>query len=1496
MQTIWKRFHHAYSSRGTWVTLLSVLTIVLFAAAVSEAQGPPPPPIIVSQVNWLTPYPGGGVLPGTAPAGSSWAMNSSGVIVVSETYGGNILQFSGPGYAASVVGPIAGYYNGGGIAIDSTNNLYVSSQDYSVIVKIPPNANGTYTMATDPSKPASVSTLTNCTGIAKSDTALGECLIPMAGDPNAGTYGVESLAFDKGGDLFIATDGLGSAASTVGYSIFECNHTCLYGASGTATAPVLIYAEPVNTTNPTVAGQLYIGTMGFDPWGNLFFTDDAQTNSNGTEASSNVREIAYNSTAKTFATTATVVASYSDGTPSQYDDEIDTLYIDPVLGTVYFALANEGIWALPNTQTGGVNTAGLYGVTNRGAKLLMADSYGNFYFVAAFPTAGVTGFPQYTDTLGYISFGGPTFAGATSALTAKLTVADNSEACTPTLTLVFASSDYSATAGSCSGIGEVKEGSGSTGATGSFVAETVTFTPPSGVTVAPTSGLTVTDTTSSDSASVTAKGSVVSSIDQSTWLAPFTGGGAFGGPGSDGHTAAINSKGVVIISSSYGNTLQEYVPGLNPAGTVLGTVGPVNGAGGVAIDSHDFLYVSNEYGNTMYKFPMSANGTYAAFTALPTTIPTCAGDSSTTIDQAGICQIVLGADLFFGVSGLAFDSSGNLFITTDGQALPTGSTLTYEPSSVLECGTTCLYGTTAGNAATQVDPVLLWAETTPNTAGDKLYVGAIAVDSNKNVFFTDSAIDSTGSVFSRFSDLYELKPASTTTGYAAAPTLLETLTPTCTVAASPCTYNNEIDAVSVDSKGDVFFADQYTGIYELVNTSGTFNLNNPIPIAAPGAKMIVPDVYTSGSNSGKPNGNFYFAGYNSGDTLGYDLIGAVSLTGNATATAPTTATVKVLNNFACAGNPTLTFGFTGVSSGNDTDFAAPTPTGCGAMAIGGGSNYTATITYTPSATASGTVTATMTATDTTNGGSATATVTALAAVAQTITGFSGITSPVVYGGGPYTLSATGGASTQPVVFTIDATSTAAATATGTNGTTLTITGVGEVVIDLNQAGGVAGGVTYAPATQVQETITVNQAPQTITFAPTSPVAYGVAPITLSATGGASGQPVVFTLDSTSTAGVATITGTNGVTLTVTGIGTIVIDANQAGNTDYAAATQVQKSITVNQGAQTITISASPTSPTYPATSTITATGGASGNAVTLAITTGGTIATLSGTTLTPTGTAFGAVVVTANQAGNTDYTAATAATVTVTFAAAGTVATPTLSPASGATLVIGSSNTVTIASTTSGAVIYYTTDGSTPTTSSTKYTGPITLSTAGTITVKALATLLGDTPSAVGTATYTVTTVLPTFTMTTSVTSATVTSGIPVSIAITVAPSVTFTSAITFACSGAPANVTCHFSPNPITPPATGTTLTIFESGSAALHNGPNPFLPGGVTFAIALGFLGWKKRRRMLLALVLVAGVIGLVQLTGCGGASAGTNATITVTATGGGVTQTLPLTITVK
>jgi hypothetical protein len=111
--------------------------------------------------------------------------------------------------------------------------------------------------------------------------------------------------------------------------------------------------------------------------------------------------------------------------------------------------------------------------------------------------------------------------------------------------------------------------------------------------------------------------------------------------------------------------------------------------------------------------------------------------------------------------------------------------------------------------------------------------------------------------------------------------------------------------------------------------------------------------------------------------------------------------------------------------------------------------------------------------------------------------------------------------------------------------------------------GWAGNADYTAVTSSAITQTVNKATQTISFtAPSSPVTYGVLPIALSATGGGSGNPVIFSVVS----GSGSISGS---TLTVTGVGTVVVAANQASSANYAAAAQVEKSVVVDKALLTV---------------------------------------------------------------------------------------------------------------------------------------------------------------------------------------------------------------------------------------------------------------------------------------------------------------------------------------
>jgi hypothetical protein len=149
-------------------------------------------------------------------------------------------------------------------------------------------------------------------------------------------------------------------------------------------------------------------------------------------------------------------------------------------------------------------------------------------------------------------------------------------------------------------------------------------------------------------------------------------------------------------------------------------------------------------------------------------------------------------------------------------------------------------------------------------------------------------------------------------------------------------------------------------------------------------------------------------------------------------------------------------------------------------------------------------------------------------------------------------------------------------------------------------------------------------------------------------------------------------------------------------------------------------------------------------AITISDATAGTTIyyTTNGTTPTTSSSVYSAPVsVSATEtlkaiAVKTGYTNSTAATVTYTIAPA--LPSVTFSPAAG---TYTSAMSVTMTEPTAGAIIYYTTDGTTPTASSTQYGGPLWLSTSETL--KAIAVEKGFTSSTAVTAAYNIAPVLP---------------------------------------------------------------------------------------------------------------------------------------------------------
>ena len=119
---------------------------------------------------------------------------------------------------------------------------------------------------------------------------------------------------------------------------------------------------------------------------------------------------------------------------------------------------------------------------------------------------------------------------------------------------------------------------------------------------------------------------------------------------------------------------------------------------------------------------------------------------------------------------------------------------------------------------------------------------------------------------------------------------------------------------------------------------------------------------------------------------------------------------------------------------------------------------------------------------------------------------------------------------------------------------LTLTGVGTVVIRASQA----GDANYEAAPVRQVSFVVSKAAQTLAFGPIGSKNFGDAPVSISATSSA-GLPVTYSVVS----GPGSLAGK---LLSLTGAGEVVIQASQAGNDLYQAASVVQ-TVTVAKAAQ-----------------------------------------------------------------------------------------------------------------------------------------------------------------------------------------------------------------------------------------------------------------------------------------------------------------------------------------
>jgi hypothetical protein len=222
----------------------------------------------------------------------------------------------------------------------------------------------------------------------------------------------------------------------------------------------------------------------------------------------------------------------------------------------------------------------------------------------------------------------------------------------------------------------------------------------------------------------------------------------------------------------------------------------------------------------------------------------------------------------------------------------------------------------------------------------------------------------------------------------------------------------------------------------------------------------------------------------------------------------------------------------------------------------------------------------------------------------------------------------------PVSFAVVSGTSATVESNGT----VTITGAGVTTIRASQD----GNGSYNPAPTVEKTLTVNKVSQTITFNTLSDASLTTGTYELNATA-SSGLSVSF---SSSDSTVAEVSGN---TLTLKKGGSISITANQDGNGSYEAAQDVTQSLTViddTQQAQTITWSQSLGSRAF-GVADLNLTASSNANLPITYISSDSSIASIvNGTFLKVVGA--GNATITATQAGNGQYQAASAVLKTVT--------------------------------------------------------------------------------------------------------------------------------------------------------------------------------------------------------------------------------------------------------
>jgi hypothetical protein len=1379
--------------------LLFVLTFGLFGAA-AKAQAPVSAfqNIVLNQATLLGAVAMGGGESGQAPAGDTMGVNSFGNVFMGNTYGSQVLMFSPQSTTATILG--APGANPAGTAVDTQNNLYVALSTSTVVLKVP-FVNGAYATLSAPS-----GSTPNCTG---NDTA--ECAM---NNLTTNGSGVISLAFDAKGDLFYSTSNTSQITGTTPNSIWEITAAGLY--AGTPAAK-LLFTEPTSAT-PNTTGQLNIGGLALDPFGDLFFTDSAVGVTNSQESfSSNLNELVFTS-GTGYATTPTVLYTHIPATPGNFDDEINGVVTD-ASGTVYTLIQNTGgILAFPNAN-GVINTSKMYLASTLNGKLLATDGQGNFYMEGF--NNGVGG--DAVSLIGIDNLVAPTSAIGTAS-TATFTVILNDGSCTPAPMVAFAASTTGTTT---SPFSAVTTGTCASTFTGdASYSATLSFTP--AVVGTATTTLTASDTNGNMGTATT------SGVGAGTVATP-----AFSPiAGTYTGTQMITVTDATLGASIY-YTTDGSMPGMNTGTSTLYSA-PISVAASetvnaIAVDAGDTssmvataVYSINVAGAAATPTLSPAAGTYTA-PQVVTIADTTAGaaiyyttDGSTPAAGTGTSVlyttpiIVSSTETLNAVaviSGMSNSAAATALYTinlppsafqnvlvnqsTQFGTLPSGGAQSGESPAgdtmAVNSAGNVLVGNTYGGQITLYTPQ--GVQTVLGSPSGN--VSGVAVDGQNNLFI-GLGYSSTLVKVPYVNGAY----ATITTEGSTTPACTGTDTAEC-VVSSVTAGGTDIISMVFDSKGDLF--------YSTTNSAGGGNSQNSIfkcsaaclyaTGGSPAPVLLFQEPVASAPNT---SGQLSIGG------LALDASGDIFFTDSAIGTANNQESfssdldelaVTSSTNTGYAAAPTVIYTYTPTSNasfGAELDGVSVAPNGtvyAATEGLAGGQTGPATGIFAFPLGTSGYSNSTMYVASTQNG--------------KLMTGD--------YLGNLYIVD------DNENVFEITLDNITAPTAAVTNPATAT-----NLTTILNDGGcgttpptvafaftGTSASDFTAATTGSCTAFSTNVASfaTTLTFTPT---VVGANSATLTAT------------DSLSNKGTALVSGT-GTPAPPAATPTFTVAAGTYTTVQMVGITDTSTNALIYYTTDGSTPSASSTPYTTPITIGATETINA--------------IATGGGFAISPVATAL----------------------YTINLP---TVAIPTFSVAAGTYTTV---QTVSLADATTGAMIYYTIDGSTPAPgvgTSILYSAPITV--AASTTINAIAVAAGSNNSAVATAAYVINLPPDAFTITTSIAGATITTtGGTGSATIMLAANAAFNGPISFTCSGfLPVGATCTFAPSSVTLAALAsgtTTLTVtVPKTSAALHRGPGPLVPTTM-LAVALCLLGLRKRSRLQVMLLFVVSVVGLSMFSGC-------------------------------